>query len=154
MTIIALTNDQQAHIDSVIKTAPSTDTLIRLLHDLIGHEPTTETLHNYLKTVHKYKESSSTDDSVLHAAVALQRYKMIEYENTARDMNLCSLSAALPYLSPWEHRVYRDHILEQLHQQLPPNKLIKVIPDLQKISPEQFSKEISEIINKYISSNI
>lgn len=154
MTTIALTNDDQKHIDSVIQVMPRPDMLIRLLHDLIGHEPDAETLHNYLKAVHKHQENIFPDDSVLHAAVALQRHKMIEYEKTAKGMNLCSLSAALPYLSPWEYRVYRDHILEHLRQQLPAQALFKVIPKLKKSSQDEFTKELPNIINKYISLNI
>lgn len=154
MVTIAITNAEQKQIDKLIQATTDPKILIHLLHDLVGYEPSAETLHNFLHTVHTHHENTSTDDSVLHAAVALQRHKMIEYEKTAKGMNLCSLTAALPYLSPWEYRVYRDHILEHLRQQLPANKLFKVVPELKKSSQEEFTKKLPYIINKYISLNI
>lgn len=122
-----------------------------ILHDLIGYTPNSATLDHYLLTVKHQHTNASNKEASLRAAVILQRHKMIEYENTAKDMNLCELSAALPYISTWEQRVYRDHIMEHLYQQLPATTLSHVLPMLQKINTDQFAKELPIIINEYIN---
>lgn len=150
MTTIALTNDDQKHIDTIIQTVSSPNILMSFLHDLIGHKPNTETLNCYLHEVNRHPDSSSHNESVVQAAVALQRHKMIEYERTASNMNLYALSAAFPFLSSWEQRVYRDHIMEYLRQELPENDLFQVISELQKCTNQQFTNKLPEIINTYI----
>lgn len=150
MRTIPVTNNLQIKTDRIIQSAESPLILLDILHELIGNDPSEKILGGYIQSIENCDSPESPAHEVLQAATALQRHKMIEYGKVADSMQLSELVAALPYLSPWEYRIYRERLLYLLTEQLPPEHLFTVVPPLRELEREQFEAESSLIFNKYI----